>query len=94
VPKICKYHIDPNTRQPCTQHNPLPLTIFGFQEKNMFKFVRDYKATPSFADDKLEILILYLSKYGTAFPSMLGRYSILEDTPTSISRVEECAPNL
>jgi hypothetical protein len=41
-----------------------------------------------------KMLILHLSKYGSAFPSILDRYSILKETTTSISRVEEYAPNL
>jgi len=40
------------------------------------------------------ILILHLSKYGSAFTSMLGLYSILRETATSISVVEESTPNM
>jgi len=40
------------------------------------------------------ILILHLSKYGSAFTSTLGRYSILRETAPSISMVEESTPNM
>jgi len=36
----------------------------------------------------------HLSKYGSAFTSMLGRYSILKKTGTSISTVKESTPNM
>jgi hypothetical protein len=41
-----------------------------------------------------EILILHLNKYGSAFTSSLGRYSILGETATFISMLEESVPNL
>jgi hypothetical protein len=41
-----------------------------------------------------KILLLRLSKYDSAFTSMLGGYSILGETATSISMLEESAPNL
>jgi len=40
------------------------------------------------------ILILHLSKYGSAFTSTLGGYSILRETLTSIYMVEESTPNM
>jgi len=39
-------------------------------------------------------LVLHLSKYGGAFTSTLGRYSILRETATSISMLEEGTPTL
>jgi hypothetical protein len=40
------------------------------------------------------ILILHLSKYGSAFTSTLGRYRIFRETATSTSTVEESKPNM